>query len=264
MNPLAEPILEAIQRATARLLARSPTGRGLCLIGGFRYRLLDGSARASRDIDYHWEGNLDEKQAEVVSALRRRLLPLVKREYGYDGSAEPAAGPEAESSNLRTVKLAFWRLDVAGSRIEIPVDITRIVCLDAATVRTADGVVYPTRSDADLIESKVIALLGRVWVEHRDFLDVYLLANHMAPDAPVRLREKCARLGIAGELAAKRLREFTEHPDRHIRGIEAVMEDQLDPDAATNIRDGGGAPVVLDAVVNLLRNALAELPGGVL
>lgn len=60
------PTAESIQRIAARVLATHPTGHRLCLIGGFRYRLLSASARASTDMDYHWEGDLEQKQTEIV------------------------------------------------------------------------------------------------------------------------------------------------------------------------------------------------------
>jgi len=52
--------------------------------------------------------------------------------------------------------LRFWKGDL---HIEIPLEVTQIVCLDPPTIRTASGTVHPTPSDADLIESKVIAVL---------------------------------------------------------------------------------------------------------
>jgi hypothetical protein len=43
---------DKLQRVIARLIATSPAGVSLLLIGGFRYRLLDNSHRFSVDIDY--------------------------------------------------------------------------------------------------------------------------------------------------------------------------------------------------------------------
>jgi hypothetical protein len=72
---------ERIQLRAVRVLATHPAGRGLCLVGGFRYRLLNESARASNDIDYHWEGDLQAKQMEIwdsVMALLQELLAKAK------------------------------------------------------------------------------------------------------------------------------------------------------------------------------------------
>ena len=132
----------------------------LCLIGGFRYRLLNASARVSADIDYHWEGDLQRKQAEIVDVLRSKLLPEVKRQLGYDGDIRPATGPEAESPAVRIVETAFYRVAEPGSRVEIPIEITRVARLDSPLVRTIAGTVFLTVSDADMIESKILAFLN--------------------------------------------------------------------------------------------------------
>ncbi len=254
--------IEAIQRIAARLLATNPAGHGLCLIGGFRYRFLDQSVRQSRDLDYHWEGDLVAKQTELVSLFNRRLLPEIRRRLGYDGDVRAAAGPESDSPSVQIVELAFWSPGAAG-RIEIPVGITRIVCRDPVTVRTADGVVYPTPSDADLIEAKVIALFNRRHTEHRDLVDLFLFSGHLRADSAERLREKCAKLSIGREIILRQLRDFESHSDYHIRGIAAVIAGQLDPGAAANIAAAGGARLVFDTVRELLvtRLRLGEEPG---
>lgn len=256
-------ISEAIQHVVVKLLATNPVGYNLRLIGGFRYRLLDQSARLSSDIDYHWEGDLDTKQQELIALFDRRLLPEIKRQWGYEGNARAATGPNADSPALRIVELAFWRPGMPNSRIEIPVEITRIVCLDSPAARTANGVVYPTASDADLIESKVIALLNRQVTEHRDFCDVFLFSSHLAANAAERLHTKLTRLGISQEKIARRLGDFITKQDFHIRQIQGVVDGQLDPAAAANINAAGGAKLVYQNVLEVLLKKLrlsAEVP----
>jgi len=248
--------IENIQRMVVRLLATSPAGHGLCLIGGFRYRFLDQSSRQSRDIDYHWDGDLVAKQAELISLFKRRLLTEVKRRLGYDGDVRAATGPDADSPAIRIVELAFWPASGPGGRIEVPVDITRIVCRDPFTVRTGDGVVYPTPSDADLIESKVIALFNRRYIQHRDFVDLFLFSSHLRPDSDARLRDKFAALAVDRETIRRQLRDFTTHSAYHIRSIAAVITDQLDPSAAANIQAAGGAALVFETVRQLLATKL--------
>lgn len=252
MNELLTKAIEEIQRLVARLLATSPAGHGLCLIGGFRYRFLDQSSRQSRDLDYHWEGDLVAKQEELVSLFNRRLLPDVKRRFGYEGDVRAATGPESDSPAVRIVELAFWSSSGPGGRIEVPVDITRIVCIDPVTVRTADGVVYPTPSDADLIEAKVIALFNRRYIEHRDFVDLFLFSSHLHPDSAERVRGKFATLTIDWETILRQLQDFEKHPDYHIRSITAVITEQVDPSAAANIEAAGGAKMVFQTVRQLL------------
>lgn len=255
MNEQQTRTIDAIQRIVARLLATNPAGHGLCLIGGFRYQFLDQSVRKSRDIDYHWEGDLVAKQGELVSLFNRRLLPEIKRRLGYDGDVRAATGPEADSPAVRIVELAFWSSSSQG-RIEVPVDITRIVCRDPVTVRTADGVVYPTPSDADLIEGKVIALFNRRYLQHRDFVDLFLFSSHLRPDSAERLRDKFATLSIARETILQQLRDFETHSDYHIRNIASVITEQLEPSAAANIEAAGGAKMVFETVHRLLATKL--------
>lgn len=256
MPPDQTSAAEQIQQAVVRLLATSPAGQNLRLIGGFRYRFLDQSARISADIDYHWDGDLQAKQSELVELFGRRLLPEIKRRLGYDGDVRCATGPEAMSPAVSTVELAFYRPGVAYSRIEIPVDLTRIICLDPLVVRTAAGVIYPTASDADLIESKVIALLNRPAVEHRDFCDLFLFASHFAPNAAQRMRTKLARLSLDSSAVNRRLHALRDGRAYHVRAIDALIGEQLDDTAAANLRAAGGAAIVFDTVWDLLRNRL--------
>ena len=53
-GPVVNTVLQEtdkLQRIIARLIATSPAGVNLLLIGGFRYRLLDNSQRFSVDIE---------------------------------------------------------------------------------------------------------------------------------------------------------------------------------------------------------------------
>ena len=71
---------DRLQRVVARLVATSPPGVNLLLIGEFRYRLLDNSQRFSVDIAYHWGGDLGAKQQELLALGRRVILGQVRRE----------------------------------------------------------------------------------------------------------------------------------------------------------------------------------------
>ena len=141
MQPGQSQNVETIQRIIARTVATHPSGRNLMLIGGFRYRLLDRSTRMSNDIDYHWEGDLDQKQFDLIDLFTRVLFSEVRRLLQYDGNVAPAHGPDADSPMVRIINLAFWREGVPRSRIEIPVEITRILRTDPVTIRTVEGTV---------------------------------------------------------------------------------------------------------------------------
>ena len=257
MNDVAAP-MECIQLVAARTLATHPEGCGLCLVGGFRYRLLNESARASNDIDYHWEGDLQRKQMEIVEVFRRKLLPEVKRQLGYDGDVGPAAGPDAESPVVRTVELAFYHIEEPGSRIEIPVDIISIVRLDAPMVRTVEGTVFLTVSDADMIESKVLACLARSFLQVRDILDIFLFQDALRPDSPGRLSLKLSKLALTPAEAIERLNKLANTRTVHVRGIERLLDEQVKTVVATNLRTAGGAAMIWDSVMFLLHEILAE------
>lgn len=251
-------LTEALQELVARLVATSPVGEGLRLVGGLRYRLLDGSCRSSVDIDYHWEGDLERKRDEILGVVRKKLLPEVKRRLGYDGRAEPLAGPDADSPTVKTIVLAFFQLERPGSRIELPVEITRIACLDPPVVRTVRGTVYLTASDADLVESKVIALLQRVFVQDRDILDLFLFRDALLPEAGARLERKLSMLSIERESVERRLLALREHLDVSARGVDAVIREQVDGPAAENLRLAGGGRMVAETVIRLVGNLLGE------
>jgi predicted nucleotidyltransferase component of viral defense system len=244
--------VEAIQRMVARCVAIHPAGRNLLLIGGFRYRFLDESVRTSDDIDYHWSGDLGEKQKELVSLLTRVLLPEVRRRFGYAGAVGPRTGPDADSPAVRIVDLAFWREAVSHSRLEIPIELTRIVCADPITVRTVGGTIYPTVSEADMIESKVIALFNRRELRHRDMVDIFLFQDRLARDFHVRLKAKLRTLHILPSAVEQRITDLRQHGAYHARAIQEVIDTQLDPSAAAQMNEAGGGRAILEAVLAAL------------
>lgn len=256
---MSDAILSAadrIQAEVAKLLATQPEGRQLCLIGGFRYRLLDGSCRRSQDIDYHWEGDLAEKQRSVAELLKRRLLPEIKRKIGYDGDVRCGGEPMGESPVVEVVELAFYALDRPGSRLEIPLEITRIPCLDRPMVRTVDGTVYLTVSDADMVESKAIALLNRPFTQARDFLDLFLFQNQLQQDSDNRLKQKFQMMSLSPRVIVKRLDHLSEMAAVHEREIDQIIETQVDPNTADHLTVAGGGKMVRGLVWRLLIDRL--------
>lgn len=250
--------LERIQLLAVQILATHPAGRGLCLVGDFRLRLLNESARASNDIDYHWEGDLHSKQMEIVDLFRSKLLPEVKRRFGYEGDVRAAIGPDAESPVVRTVDLAFYRAQQPGSRLEIPVDLMRVARLDPPMVQTMEGTVLLTVSDADMIESKVLACLARTFLQVRDVLDVFLFHDALRPDSPGRLSQKLGQLSLPPAKAIEGLHELAKRRTVHVREIERLLDEQVNASVAANLRAAGGAAMVWDSVVALLHELLAK------
>jgi len=250
--------VESIQFLAVKILATHPAGRGLCLIGGFRYRLLNQSARASSDIDYHWDGDLPRKQMEIVEVFRGKLLPEVKRQWGYDGDARPAAGPDAESPTVRTIELAFYRAAEPGSRIEIPVDILGGARLDPPVVRTVAGIVFLTVSDADMVEGKILACFARSALQVRDILDIFLFQDALRPDSPGRLSQKLSKVALPLAEAIERLHTMAKNRIVHVRGIERLLDEQVDAAVTANLRTAGGGAMIWDSVMSLLREVLAK------
>jgi len=251
-------IVERIQELAAKILATQPVGHGLCLIGGFRYRLLDASCRASIDIDYHWDGDLDRKQAEIVGVLRKRLLPEVRRQFAYEGDIRIATGPAAESPAVRIVAMAFYRSAEPGSRIEIPLEITHISCLDPPEVRTIAGTVFLTVSDADMIESKIIALANRHFTQTRDILDIFLFQDTLRSDASRRLSQKLSGLSLSPADLVERIAKLQPSRVVHVREIERILDEQVDPVAAANLRIAGAAAMIWDRVMRLLTDNVTK------
>ncbi|TFH16136.1 MAG: hypothetical protein E4H02_06345 [Lentisphaerales bacterium] len=252
MTPEKQNEVEHIQRLIARHVATHPVGRNLALIGGFRYRFLDNSIRTSDDIDYHWAGDLEEKQRGLIDSCRRVLLGEISRLLGYSGRADARTGPDADSPVVRIVDLSFWKDDVPDSRIEIPVEVTRIACADPVAVRTSGGTIYATASEADMIESKVIAILGRITVMHRDIVDVFLFESRFLPDSAQRLKSKLDALRINDVQMQERMRDLHERSDYHSRATQEVIDTQLDSGGAAQLNDSGGGKMVLDRVMRIL------------
>ncbi len=258
MESSLQTIVERIQTLAATIIATQPAGHRLCLIGGFRYRLLNASARTLADINYHWEGDLQRKQAELVDVLRSKLLPEVKRQLGYDGDVRPGCGPGTESPAVRIVETALYRVAEPGSRVEIPIEITNVACLDAPIVRTIAGTVFLTVSDADMIESKILAFLNGQFCRVRDVVDVFLFQDALRRDAPARLSHKLRRLGLPLADAIAMLDRFETNRAVHVREIERLLGEQVAPAVAANVRAGGGAAMVWDVVMCLLCAAVTK------
>lgn len=240
---------DRLQRLVANSVARSPAGVNLLLIGDFRYRLLDNSQRFSVDIDYHWGGDLEKKQRELLSLCRRTILGKARRELGYEGSASARTGPDADSPTAKFIDLRFWK---SAAHIEIPLELTRIVCLDPPTIRTAAGTVHATPSDLDLIESKVLAVLNPLLLRHRDLVDVFLYADKLQADSPARIQHKLAQIQIPAETVMRRLKDLQDHQPYHATAIQKVIDEQMEATAAQQMNAGGGGKTVLESALKVL------------
>ena len=241
---------DKLQRAVAKLIAEAPAGVNLLLIGGFRYRLLDKSHRFSVDIDYHWDGDLHQKQEELLRYCKRVVLKEVERLFHYEGSASKRLGPDADSPNAAFVDLRFWN---AEHSIDIPIEIRRIICLDPPTVRTAAGTIYATASDADQIEGKILAVFNRTELEHRDLLDIFLYGDTLRPDSPERMKKKINARPIDPDSIRKRLQDLDEHTQYHAKTIQEIIDAQVESTVAQQLNSGGGGQTVLAESLKLIK-----------
>lgn len=244
-------IIEQVQGMAARIIATHREGVGLRLIGGFRYRLLDGSGRKSADLDYSWDENLESKRDEVVRLLQKRLLPDVKSRLGLDGSVYASNAPGEESESVKTAEVALFGPAVAG-RIEIPVAITRIPCMDPPVVATVAGTVHLAASDADMVESKVLAVFLRSPSAARDFVDLFFFRERFHPDAGKRLVFKCRELRLDPSWMDETWRRIRARRALIEAGIDRVISEQVDSAVADNLRLAGGAGMVCAEAMDLI------------
>lgn len=240
-------------------MASHAVGRNLLLIGGFRYRLLEKSPRTSVDIAYHWNGDLDAKMQEIVTFGERTVLPKVRQNLRFDGAFRAVSGPDNESPNARVVNMVFWKPDLKNSQIVIPLEITHIVCSDPVMIKTLDGVIYPTVSNADSIESKIIAVFNRVFLQHRDLLDIFLYSNQIIEEAPKRIAHKLHVLSVGTERIAKRLADLRLHREYHGRAVQDVINSQLEAAVAEQINNSGGGLFVLDTALQVIEKNVIQL-----
>lgn len=250
---------EQIQRLAASLIARNPAGEGLVLVGGFGYRLLRGGARRSHDIDYHWDGDLDAKQRALLRLLKDRLAPLLRRQFQLDVTIERAAGSDADSPFVRTIVVVGTRRDV---RVNIPIDVTSIPCADPPDPRSVDGTLFLTASDADMVESKVMAVFSRPFVAHRDLLDLFFYEEHLRPDSTSRIADKMQRMKLDEEQCRRVWRYLVDARDHHVRSLDQMIGEYVDPSVAANLRTAGGGAVVYARCLALLRRLLPDLATG--
>lgn len=256
--------IERIQQMVATLVARSPAGVGLCLIGGFRYRFLDKSPRSSRDVDYHCPGPPEAVEEQLISLFRRRLLPEVRRALGYDGDVGSGQSPGDLPPNTRRVELAFYKRDVPHSRIEIPVDLTQVVCLDRPEPRTIEATLYLTTSDKDTVENKVVALFSRPYTKARDLLDIFLFSSCLGNDSPRRVREKLHRLAWTDDGIAGKLNALNDNRAVYVKAVAEMLSTQVEQATAANMQAAGGAEALVDRVFDILQSDLhlGEATGG--
>ena len=240
---------ETITRLVLVEIARSAAGHQLCLIGGMRYRLINGSPRVSNDLDFSCGDEPHIRQAEIVTLCREVILPLVRTRYGLSGSADAAAGPDANSPVCSTVDLAFWTDAPPYFRIDLPIDITTFPCLDTPEPHVIDGSICLAASDRDMIENKLLALFSRSVTAARDFVDLFLFGSGLHPVDPGRLLRKMATIGLSCGDAHAKLSGFLHARVEHCQKIERVCREQLEESTYRSLSKAGGVGTLFDSVL---------------
>jgi hypothetical protein len=116
--------------------------------------------------------------------------------------------------------------------------------------------VFLTLSDADMIESKVLACLVRSLFQIRDALDLFLFQDALRSDAPRRIAQKLSKLSLPTLDAMEKLDRLAKNRTVHIRGLERLLDEQVNAPVAANLREGGGGAMVWDSVMSRLRDLL--------
>jgi hypothetical protein len=112
-----------------------------------------------------------------------------------------------------------------------------------------------------MVESKVIALWSRLYVQERDMVDLFLFRDHLARDCQQRLKTKLSQLSLSQSMVAERIGNMLAHRDRHVRSISEILDEQFDENVAANIRLAGGAAMVFDQVMSFLKDRCAATGG---
>ena len=109
-----------------------------------------------------------------------------------------------------------------------------------------------------MIESKILAFLNTRFCRVRDILDVFLFQDALQPDAPTRLSRKLRKFALPLTDAFESLGRFESNRAVHVREIERLLGEQVAPVVAANLRAAGGAAMLWDSVMRLLRDTLTK------
>jgi len=90
-----------------------------------------------------------------------------------------------------------------------------------------------------------------------------LFQDKLPPDARIRIHRKFAAMNLDPPGVSEAIRKMATDRDYHIRNIEGIVNDQIDPPAAANLRTAGGAEAIFDRVMDLLTGNLGLTTGGV-
>jgi hypothetical protein len=96
-------------------------------------------------------------------------------------------------------------------------------------------------------------VFNRLFIQHRDFLDIFLFGDHLSSESPTRLKEKFEKLQVNPATIESRLKDLRQNADYHARAVQAVIDSQLDPVAAGQVNIGGGGQTVFGRALELIQ-----------
>lgn len=112
-----------------------------------------------------------------------------------------------------------------------------------------------TVSDADLIESKILAVFLRNPIAARDIVDIYLFQNHVSIDVESRLADKCRKLSISPSWMTEAWDRIRKRRGLLTSAIDSVLAEQMAPAVAANLRRAGGAKMMLEEAFALIERS---------
>ena len=116
-----------------------------------------------------------------------------------------------------------------------------------------------TRSDCDMIESKVIALVSSVFIRDRDIVDIFLFESFFTKDSPGRIARKLKNMSLGVSTVSKRIHELIQQRDVRIKAIQRIIDEQVERAQAETIAAGGGAAIVFDRTVKVVTERMKLL-----
>ncbi len=238
-----------IQKIFISSFAVSTVSVGMYLIGGLKFYLLNNSPRLSNDIDFHYEKDLAIKKNELKAFILNSFLPMMKRDHNITGHILPNH-PEEESINLKVIHIFLTQEDKTS--FDLPIEITKIICFDKKNIETFNGKIIGVVSNADLIESKVIAFFSRYYFQARDLVDIWLFKNMFLKDSGKRIFKKLNLLSIDNKTIKNKITDLKNNKTYHTKQIKEVFLTQTSEQINSQIENAGGFNVVLDQIINIL------------
>jgi hypothetical protein len=99
---------------------------------------------------------------------------------------------------------------------------------------------------------RIPLVLNRLFLQHRDLVDVFLYADKLQADSPTRLHQKLVQMQIPAETIMRRLKDLQDNQQYHATTIQKVIDEQMETTVGHQMNAGGGGKTVLDSVLSVL------------